>query len=184
MSIEGWTLDIGVGEKPRGIVNIDVVKTPFCNVLADAQALPFKNDVFDGIWCSQVLEHLDYPIIAIEEIKRVLKPTCIAEIDFPQESLTNNMVYRFVELLLNLPFSLFPRHLKILHATIKGVKEKNPRWYHKHLITVELISKKMKITEVKEFGDIFLKWTISGRKAKYFKNKPKLNAGVLVKCTK
>lgn len=41
---------------------------------ADIHALPFPNDAFDSIFVCFVLEHLDDPIAALLELKRVLKP--------------------------------------------------------------------------------------------------------------
>ncbi len=43
-------------------------------VLGDAQMLPFPKDVFDGISCLEVLEHVIMPEKVIREIFRVLKP--------------------------------------------------------------------------------------------------------------
>ena len=36
--------------------------------------LPFDDDIFDVVVCSEVIEHLFNPIEALEEIRRVLKP--------------------------------------------------------------------------------------------------------------
>jgi len=45
---------------------------PFCNVLeASAYTLPFKDKEFDLVICSEVMEHLEYPEKAINEIQRV-----------------------------------------------------------------------------------------------------------------
>lgn len=37
------------------------------------EKLPFKNEFFDAIYCSQLIEHLDTPLHLMKEIKRVLK---------------------------------------------------------------------------------------------------------------
>jgi len=180
-----WILDIGVGEKPRGNINIDVVKTPYCNLIADAQMLPFKNESIDKILCSQTLEHLEQPIKALREINRVLKPDGTAEIDFPKPNFTNNMRYRFVEFVLNLPFSLL--HLKILFQSIRGVKKKDPRWYHKRIITLKDVARELKIIETREFGNLLLKSLKFGRKSRIFRflRQPSiLNTGLWVKCCK
>jgi SAM-dependent methyltransferase len=179
-----WTLDIGVGERPRGIINIDIVSTPYCNVVADATNLPFKSDVFSRIWCSQVLEHLDNPRKAIKEIKRVLKSKEVAIIDFPKVEFTNSMIHRFIELFLNFPFSLRPKWLKLLFNSIAGCRHHNPRYYHKHIITDQFVSEELDIIETSEIGDIFFTILKHGKKAKWFKNKPKFNTAVLIKCTK
>lgn len=36
--------------------------------------LPFATDAFDLVWCSEVIEHLTEPALAIAEFKRVLRP--------------------------------------------------------------------------------------------------------------
>jgi SAM-dependent methyltransferase len=41
---------------------------------ADIAGLPFKNDVFDLVICSEVLEHVARDEIAVNELVRVLKP--------------------------------------------------------------------------------------------------------------
>lgn len=38
-----------------------------------SQALPFGDDTFSVIWCSEVLEHLSQPRFALEQFHRVLK---------------------------------------------------------------------------------------------------------------
>ena len=82
-----YLLDIGCGGKGDGIVNIDLFqgKTPHTSqqyiesrkitnfVNADAHKLPFRDSVFFYTKCSHVLEHLEKPIEAIKEMKRVSK---------------------------------------------------------------------------------------------------------------
>ncbi len=41
---------------------------------ANTYHLPFGNGVFDAVHLHQVLQHLDKPVLALKEIKRVLKP--------------------------------------------------------------------------------------------------------------
>ncbi len=41
---------------------------------APAEDLPFENNHFDGIWSYAVLEHVDNPEKALQEMRRVLKP--------------------------------------------------------------------------------------------------------------
>ena len=43
-------------------------------VQADARAMPFPNNEFDGVWTIWVLEHVPNPEQALREIRRVLKP--------------------------------------------------------------------------------------------------------------
>jgi len=52
-------------------------------ILADGTRLPFKQNSFDYILCSQVLEHIKNTENIIKEISRVLKPTGEALFNFP-----------------------------------------------------------------------------------------------------
>lgn len=40
----------------------------------DIHDLPFENESFDAVVCISILEHVPYPLKAISELKRVLKP--------------------------------------------------------------------------------------------------------------
>jgi ubiquinone/menaquinone biosynthesis C-methylase UbiE len=51
---------------------------------ADITGLPFKNDVFDLVICSEVLEHIARDDIAASEIIRVLKPGHILVVSVPR----------------------------------------------------------------------------------------------------
>ncbi|MFA6525930.1 MAG: class I SAM-dependent methyltransferase [Candidatus Buchananbacteria bacterium] len=55
---------IGFDHRPG--INVDVV--------GDAHQLPFEDGKFDIILCTEILEHLHSPQIAIKEMERVLKP--------------------------------------------------------------------------------------------------------------
>lgn len=41
-------------------------------VQANGESLPFRDRKFDAVWCSHVLEHVRYPGVAFEGIRRVL----------------------------------------------------------------------------------------------------------------
>ncbi len=77
----GTILDIGAGDlRYKNLIeglNCKYISAEFCNekvdIRCDAHNLPFKNESFDAILCSQVLEHLKNPFLAISEIERVLK---------------------------------------------------------------------------------------------------------------
>ena len=74
----GKTLDIGCGESEYSEyfpnrIGIDI-KASHTNRIADAHDLHmFKDEEFDGILCTEVLEHLHTPQKAIKEMYRVLK---------------------------------------------------------------------------------------------------------------
>lgn len=42
-------------------------------VLGDAESLPFKNDSFDAVVCTDVLEHLERPDLAVSDAMRVAR---------------------------------------------------------------------------------------------------------------
>ena len=80
------TLDVGSGNKP--LKEADVLCEKFLTnnklrgdqavvfdgklfVLADAEALPFRNKAFDFVYCNRVIEYAEKPEHMIEELKRV-----------------------------------------------------------------------------------------------------------------
>jgi ubiquinone/menaquinone biosynthesis C-methylase UbiE len=87
------TLNVGCGERipkdyPKGhkCINIDIRKNlKDINVVSDVQNLPFKNDSFDYIFASDIIEH--FPIAKTDNILkewcRVLKKGGIIEFRAP-----------------------------------------------------------------------------------------------------
>ncbi|MBU1255488.1 class I SAM-dependent methyltransferase [Patescibacteria group bacterium] len=76
---DGLTLDIGCSNSPYikyfpNRVGLDIQDGPNVDIVADIHKLPFEDEKFDNILCTEVLEHLHSPHIAIAEMKRVLKP--------------------------------------------------------------------------------------------------------------
>ncbi len=76
---ETETLDIGCGGAPYAKyfphrIGFDHVLGPGVDVVGDAHNLPFQDDQFERILCTEVLEHLIDPPKAIAEMSRVLKP--------------------------------------------------------------------------------------------------------------
>lgn len=79
----GRVLDAGAGRGAyrelldgfaESYVGMDVSATPSTDVVGDAQKLPFVDETFDAVFCSQVLEHVPQPEAALKEFQRVLKP--------------------------------------------------------------------------------------------------------------
>jgi SAM-dependent methyltransferase len=56
----------------RHTFDLDPLRKP--DTIGDAHLLPFKDNEFEYILCTEVLEHLHSPQIAINEMNRVLKP--------------------------------------------------------------------------------------------------------------
>ncbi len=80
-------LEVGCGTKPfypiyskfvSHSVGTDVPFSPHnqekIDTLALATALPFKDETFDVVLCTEVMEHVPEPQIMLDEIYRVLKP--------------------------------------------------------------------------------------------------------------
>jgi ubiquinone/menaquinone biosynthesis C-methylase UbiE len=79
-------LDVGCGNTPSGDVNVDlsgserhrdgiklVAKKIPNFIYASAYALPFRNNSFDEVVSFHLLEHLEVPLAALREMKRVSK---------------------------------------------------------------------------------------------------------------
>ncbi len=82
--VNGLVLDLGAGGKHieyEHVVQVDVFRFPMTDVVASADCLPFKSNVFDALISQAVFEHLQYPDIAAEEVRRVLKLGGVAKID-------------------------------------------------------------------------------------------------------
>jgi SAM-dependent methyltransferase len=63
-------------------VAVDLAQSPLVTLRADARELPFPPDVFDLVFCTQVLEYVPEPSGPVREIHRVLKPGGIALFSF------------------------------------------------------------------------------------------------------
>ena len=73
----GRALQIGCGLKPiLGVINSDPnpERWLYANVACDAHALPFMNSSLDSIVSNHVLPHLYDPVLALQEMARVLRP--------------------------------------------------------------------------------------------------------------
>jgi SAM-dependent methyltransferase len=90
-------LNLGCGERFLGhkgldaqfvktVVNFDIKDFPSVDVVGDARSLPFKNESFHGMICQAVLEHVEDPVVVVEEIHRTMQRGGIlyAEIPFIQ----------------------------------------------------------------------------------------------------
>lgn len=84
--LKGRVLDVGCGQMPyrnlvpaSDYVGIDIDsevtrRIGKADVLYDGTRIPFENAHFDGVLCSQVLEHVFQPDNFVAEIRRVLAP--------------------------------------------------------------------------------------------------------------
>lgn len=75
----GLTLEIGGGSGNMktyapDLVSCDIVSAPWVDLVADAQALPFKAGSVGNIAMFDVLHHIEFPIKFLREAERVLAP--------------------------------------------------------------------------------------------------------------
>lgn len=107
----GRCLDAGTGHGPHSaglrarvaeLTTLDVdARAPGVDILGDLQAMPQVADQsFDTVVCTQVLEHVPHPWMAVAEIARVLKPGGYAIISVPHLSAIHEAphdYFRFTE---------------------------------------------------------------------------------------
>ena len=70
-------LNVGCGRDIKeGWINLDMVKHEGVDVIHDLNKFPypFKDNTFDIILASQIIEHLDNPLSFIKELWRIAKP--------------------------------------------------------------------------------------------------------------
>jgi len=79
-------LNLGCGKDIKeGYVNVDSVKLPGVDKVIDLNKYPwpFKDNEFDFVFCSHILEHLDSIIRPLEEIWRITKKSGKVKIIVP-----------------------------------------------------------------------------------------------------
>jgi SAM-dependent methyltransferase len=76
--------------RSKSYVAVDLQRTPLVNVGAAAEALPFRDEQFDFVICTQVFEYLPDPGRAVAEIKRVLRKGGVLFLSAPSVFLRNN----------------------------------------------------------------------------------------------
>lgn len=81
-------LNVGCGaavDRTEGVINLDLHPYPGVQVVhnLDVVPWPFEDESFDGLWASQVFEHVENPIGFMTETWRVLRPGGKAFITVP-----------------------------------------------------------------------------------------------------
>lgn len=85
--VQYHAVDFALGKETWDYSNLDVT--------ANLLKLPFKNDTFDVILCTQVLEHINLPQELIRELYRVLKPEGSLYLTAPQGFKEHQAPYDF-----------------------------------------------------------------------------------------
>jgi|SRR3989344_2833973 len=83
-------LDLGCGDKPfeslfpnSQLIGVDISQDSLAEVIADNHHLPFKDNIFDAVIASEVLEHSDNEYLFIKELRRVIKNNGLVFISLP-----------------------------------------------------------------------------------------------------
>jgi len=79
-----------LGARTKSYIAVDLQTTPLVNVGAAAEALPFRDEQFDFVICTQVFEYLPDPGLAVAEIKRVLRKGGVFFLSAPSVFLREN----------------------------------------------------------------------------------------------
>lgn len=104
----GRLLDVGCGSKPyealfrvSQYVGVDVPisghprENKHTDIFYDGRTLPFADGVFDGVFCSEVFEHVFTPLALLAEIHRVLKPGALLLMTVPFTWMEHEQPYDF-----------------------------------------------------------------------------------------
>jgi SAM-dependent methyltransferase len=127
-SFQGSVLDVGCGQSPyqhliekyssnyTGIDIVDADKFDYknsCMLSFNGEDIPFENETFDSLICTEVLEHVfNYQKLA-DEMYRVLKPGAIAFITVPWSARFHYIPYDF--------FRYTPSSLKIIFSKFNEI---------------------------------------------------------------
>ena len=65
------------------------------DIVSDITSLPIKDDEYDVIICTEVMEHIPFPIKSLKEMTRVLKPNGKILLTAPQGSFIHQEPYHF-----------------------------------------------------------------------------------------
>jgi SAM-dependent methyltransferase len=79
-----------LGTRTKCYIAVDLKMSPLVNVGAAAEALPFRDEQFDFVICTQVFEYLPEPALAVAEIRRVLRKGGVLFLSAPSVFLRNN----------------------------------------------------------------------------------------------
>lgn len=103
-------------EKLRNKSNMHLIKS-------NVQNMPLKDNIFDKVYCTELLEHVISPETVVSEIGRVSKKNAVIVITIPNEDLINK-VKRI----------LFK--LKIFNVFLKDVPKEMNREWHLHFFSL------------------------------------------------
>ena len=116
-----WKLNMGSGPDVKaGYVNADLVALPGLDVLCDLshRPLPFRDNTFEEIFMSHVLEHVPDTVRTMEEIYRIASPSAEVIVKVPHYKHSN----AFKD----------PTHVRFFTEETFDYFGKDPRSYYTH----------------------------------------------------
>jgi len=161
------TLDVGCGfifgvHHKKGEVGLDTNRG-ICDVVGDAENMPFRDSVFEKVYLHGILEHLDNPLKCLRESTRVAKNGACFEIIIPVE--TRGWVWSLKHLVYEFPLGILVNLQRMWRGVRyrKKVVRKEPL-YHKTILQTHHIRPFLRITKVQKWRSIHA-W-FQGRKGK------------------
>jgi ubiquinone/menaquinone biosynthesis C-methylase UbiE len=160
------SLDVGCGFRKgegqeRGDVGLDINRR-VCDVVGDAENLPFRDDVFERVYLYAILEHLDNPMKCLRESARVAKDGARFEIVIPVE--TRPWVWHLKHLVFEFPLGIIWIVDRMWMGSIRYRKEEALGGRHKTILKPHHISAFLRIKKVEKHRGIHT-WFM-GRKGK------------------
>jgi SAM-dependent methyltransferase len=155
--VNGVVLDVGAGKSPyrrffkntKKYIKLDNHYYPGIDIAADiTKKIPLQSNTIDSVVCFQVLEHINNPQKAIDEIHRVLKPQGICLLTTHMAAPLHGEPYdyfRFTHYGLKKLFEKFSyieinpnggASLSIIQLIVWGISEKLPSFLSKPLIVL------------------------------------------------
>lgn len=129
LGFSGTILDVGCGASPYKFL-FDAKKTKYVGIdIVDADQfdyrnaevtpfngkdIPFPNHTYDGVLCTEVLEHVHEYQALVDEIYRVMKPGAVLMLTVPWSARYHYIPYDF--------FRFTPSTLKLIFKEFKDVK--------------------------------------------------------------
>lgn len=100
---------------------------------ANAEYIPFSSDKFDGLVCTEVLEHVQNPAVVLSEMARVAKADAVIVVSIPNEKLIDTIKAVVKKLGLNLMFKAAKGNY--------AVPDKMTDEWHLHYFGIDLLRK-------------------------------------------
>jgi len=159
------SLNVGCGWRcqKKGDVGLDINRG-ICDVVADAENLPFQADVFEKVYLHAILEHLDNPVKCLRESARVAKDKASFEIVIPVE--TRCWVWHLKHLVFEFPLGILwvaPR----MWSEIRYRREEALGGRHKTILQPHHIGAFLGLVRVEKHRGVH-EW-FRGRKGKFLR---------------